>query len=426
MKCNEFTDRLYDYTKLNELPVEMNNHINKCVSCKAKADEYFAITNYLKPKQEIKVNKEISNNVIKNLKFKNNMIKKFSRIAAALILIAGLGMIFNYSNMSFVKAAGAAQTIFINSINAIKKINTLSIKLKIRTLENDNFEHIDKDAKFVEHQIYRDFTTEKKWKISKIGRSVFFNGENQFLLIKGMDFGIVGSVQSNFVGKLRSLVNPETIFEKEIENIKKCKDCFYEVDKTGNEITLTVISKARGNFENPYCKNSSFSEADTKTIYKFSKEDNLLQEIKLYLIEKKKETLILKTTKIEYNKPIDKELLDNNVPDDFEWKSASDLEPKATKYTNISSKQAATNFLNACSTGNWTEVKRVFPYINDELKKTLFEIEVLNIGASFKSGQYPGEFVPCKVKFNDGTKREFNLALRNDNKNKVWVIDGGL
>lgn len=42
------------------------------------------------------------------------------------------------------------------------------------------------------------------------------------------------------------------------------------------------------------------------------------------------------------------------------------------------------------------------------------------------SGAYPGYFVPCRLLKRSGEEVEINLALRNDNPNQVWLVDGGL
>ena len=52
--------------------------------------------------------------------------------------------------------------------------------------------------------------------------------------------------------------------------------------------------------------------------------------------------------------------------------------------------------------------------------------EVTITGAAFRSGVYGGLFVPCGIKFADGSKRKINLALRNDNQWNCWEVDGGI
>lgn len=47
-------------------------------------------------------------------------------------------------------------------------------------------------------------------------------------------------------------------------------------------------------------------------------------------------------------------------------------------------------------------------------------------GDHFRSGNYAGVFVPCKVKFSDGSTEKLLVAMRNDNDKKAWVLDGGM
>jgi hypothetical protein len=47
------------------------------------------------------------------------------------------------------------------------------------------------------------------------------------------------------------------------------------------------------------------------------------------------------------------------------------------------------------------------------------------VGEPFRSGEYPGVYVPYKVRFGDEV-REHHLALRNDNPRNRWVFDGGI
>ncbi|MFQ5767193.1 MAG: hypothetical protein ACE5ID_04340 [Acidobacteriota bacterium] len=51
--------------------------------------------------------------------------------------------------------------------------------------------------------------------------------------------------------------------------------------------------------------------------------------------------------------------------------------------------------------------------------------KLLFLGDPFRSGNYPGVYVPYKVSFPGGIKKH-NLALRNDNPQRRWVFDGGI
>ena len=54
--------------------------------------------------------------------------------------------------------------------------------------------------------------------------------------------------------------------------------------------------------------------------------------------------------------------------------------------------------------------------------------ELLFVGEPFRAGDYPGVYVPFRVRFGEGRGdvREFRLALRNDNDQRRWVYDGGI
>jgi hypothetical protein len=91
----------------------------------------------------------------------------------------------------------------------------------------------------------------------------------------------------------------------------------------------------------------------------------------------------------------------------------------------ITSKEAAKLIIAALANKNIEPVKEAFAYFSKKSIEQFYGLELLELGESFKSGMYPGEFVPYKIKLPDGTIETHNLALRNDNKNKVWMVDGG-
>jgi hypothetical protein len=80
---------------------------------------------------------------------------------------------------------------------------------------------------------------------------------------------------------------------------------------------------------------------------------------------------------------------------------------------------------------DWKLVEETCGFFKNPSKKVKEEkdffggLTVINIGEPFKSGLYPGEFVPYEIKFKNGEVKKMNLAVRNDNPNKVWIVDGG-
>jgi len=223
----------------------------------------------------------------------------------------------------------------------------------------------------------------------------------------------------------RYLLEPQNLLQN-AQTLAKSKGAKVDLKENETQIILTIEAKAQGDFTNDYLKNSSVSESDNRQVYVFDKETKLLQSFEIFVLEKAKYVSVIKTESITYNVPIDKNdilFLPKNLTQIF---LDDDLENLSM--TNISAKQAAEKIFNALHNKDLTPVKESFQgYSESALKMAGFwGLEVLEIGEPFKSGEYVGEFVPYKVKLSNGKIKQHNLAIRNDNKNKVWVIDGGI
>jgi len=71
-------------------------------------------------------------------------------------------------------------------------------------------------------------------------------------------------------------------------------------------------------------------------------------------------------------------------------------------------------------------IKEGFSQYPKWILEKLYGLEILEIGEPFKSGNYGGEFVPVKVRLADGTEKSTTIAVSNNNKNQIWILDGGI
>jgi hypothetical protein len=100
-------------------------------------------------------------------------------------------------------------------------------------------------------------------------------------------------------------------------------------------------------------------------------------------------------------------------------------------YEKITPKEAAEAFFKACSEKNWDEFAKFIPPLDnddriEQIKEYLGGLQVISIGKPFKMGDFPGWYVPYKVRFNNGLVQEWDLAIRNDNLAKRYMLDGGI
>jgi effector-binding domain-containing protein len=101
--------------------------------------------------------------------------------------------------------------------------------------------------------------------------------------------------------------------------------------------------------------------------------------------------------------------------------------PTADKAREAAATEAAKGFFAACSNKNWEGAATWYENQSDSSKEMYGGLEVLEIDTAFeKYPRYPGLHVPYKVKLSDGEVKEWYLALRDDNPEKKWIVDGGL
>jgi hypothetical protein len=97
--------------------------------------------------------------------------------------------------------------------------------------------------------------------------------------------------------------------------------------------------------------------------------------------------------------------------------------PDNKKYEKMTPKEAAEAFFKACSEKNWDEVLKFWTAsrIDERLKEYVGGLEIISIGEPFKSGLYPGWFVPYEIRLQS---QEFNVRVSNANPANRFVITG--
>jgi outer membrane lipoprotein-sorting protein len=324
--------------------------------------------------------------------------------------------------------AKAAVSFLEKSIQASDQIHSMIIHCSVRTDVQDNFALIGKDYPMVAHTITKSFDTPAKWKVEKSGRTVLNDGIGQYLWMPEIKNAIKTGLGSGMAEWFHILLDPSNILSLEEETAKEKNSKISTRDEGGNTY-ITITSRAEGNFLNNYMQNKSIAESDNRREYVFDSKTKLLQGLKIYLLDKKKETLIFNLDHIDYNTAIDPSTFTISLPEGIEW-SVLDLNVTNANLSSISSKKAAELALEGLSKKDFDSNKELWSEYNFVMLKLIASryagLQVIEIGEPFKSGLYPGEFVPFEFKDRDGITHKWKLALRNDNPHKVWMVDGGL
>ena len=447
MNCIEVNEKmadLFDNKVSQELKAEFIAHFAVCPDCKNLFTEMSAVMEELKPRITIRAGKELQSRILgqaissgnpyqtRRLRIFPGMspgLKRITAIALLLLILFILLPLFNHTGWMQNKAS-AANSIFGRSIIAMTGIKTVYMELKVRTIENENFDYIDMNAEFMPYKLWKVFGNPPKWRIEKPGRTIVMDGKNQYLYASGPSgFAIMGNPDDGLIDWMKILLDPEKILQTEKE-ITAENNAKYQIEN-GNVIILTVNAKAMGDFRNDYALNKTIPESNNRRVYTFDKSTNLLKSLEVFVEAGSKEILVLQLTTLKYDEPIADNKFVIDLPPNVKWVTLdSIISNKNTGLAGVGSEKATKIFFEALQQKDWKIVDQLMPGFLEssdieKLKESFGGITILSIGKSFKSGQYPGEFVPYEVRLKSGVIKKMNLALRNDNKYKKWIIDGG-
>jgi hypothetical protein len=167
-------------------------------------------------------------------------------------------------------------------------------------------------------------------------------------------------------------------------------------------------------------------------VYLFDAETKLLESFQVYVNTEDEDVLIFEVTDIEYNIEIDDSIFALDFPENMIWTREPEILPDNERYENMTPKEAAEAFFQACAEEDWEEVLKFWTTsrIDDHTNNYLGGLEIISIGEPFQSEGYArdglGWFVPYEIRLKSGEVRKFNLAIRKDNPAKRFVVDGGL
>jgi hypothetical protein len=132
---------------------------------------------------------------------------------------------------------------------------------------------------------------------------------------------------------------------------------------------------------------------------------------------------VFEITSIRYNEPLPADLFTLALPADVSWLGTAEDLP-VTGAIPATPREAALAFFEGAANRDWQRVATVTK-ADDRLKQYIGGIQVVSVGEAFQSGRYPGWFVPYEIRFPGGETKKHNLAVRNDNPQKRFVLDGG-
>lgn len=336
--------------------------------------------------------------------------------------------------------AYAARKYFSLALVVMQEAKTMIMTGKLRTEPEEPIDYINPQADFVPATIKVIYDEPMLFSIEKEGgRAVLYKGADGTgdYVYQWSNFNntLSGwkSQHAGFVNKeMEAMLNPRLLLETEYRIAESNKGTNYEIIEVGEMVIVRVATIAQGDYsQSDYRLNTSLAEANTLREYTFDKNTGLLHKLRIVIMIDDKPVTIMESESIDYNEPLTvADLYDKTLFDSITFNDMSIRAEASSPLIGIEADEAAEIILKAMQTWDMNILNTAMTLYKGDTMKVLESrykgVEVKSIGKAQSSGLYPGKFVKCKVVMPDGSKETLMLALRNDNKQGVWVVDGGL
>ncbi|MFT3901698.1 MAG: hypothetical protein QM727_00870 [Niabella sp.] len=435
MNCFECRANMYHLMEqsTDALARQLKEHIASCTDCYNEYERMQDVAALFKNGKELKTPQFLKASVLKEIgkiQSKKSATRiatlKKSAIGIAAILILVLIIPFTGSNSNTARA----NDLLKSALAALQSLRTMVMNLDVRTEPGENFSYIDKQGVMLPHKITLDIKN-NKWRIDKGGRIAMMKNDTTFLYLYEKTDNVAVYFPGNakgVAGWFRIFLEPEAVLKNEQEEAVR-KGSQIKIEEAGNEIHLTVTSKAEGNFFNDFAKNKSVKESDNRREYVFDKQTHLLTSLKVYLLDGKKETLMIAAENIQYDLSLNETAFSVNLPQNVKWEEFK-IPTKNDRIDKLSADEVARLILDDISKRDYDthfEIWDVLPKITiKRLDDNYGGLQIIAIDKAFQSGIYPGYFVRFKAKLKTGKIVDGHLSIRNDNKDGIWMIDGGI
>jgi len=328
--------------------------------------------------------------------------------------------------------ASAAEKIFAGAADFFSLIKDYSVEFEVRTLPRENFTYSNPLKQFISHKM--NISSDGRWRLDKGGRVAEYDGTCIYMWFPDSNWGWqFDSDGIDAIYPFDVFLDPGRIMhwlEIFVAGLKD-SDCHRIEDE--RTIKLIIKAPAQGDYENDYLKYSSVVDCNTRQTYIFNKADGRLLSAEIearYLCFYR---TLFKVKSFDYNVHFTESAF--VIPTDFEWIDERDetvarleKELPISEFVGISAEEAVEKLADAFRI--WDEpMLKVILYDTPLKKLETYGFKGCSLfrkGKIFKSGTYPGVFVPCEIEYSNGEKRKITIALRNDTRWNSWKIDGGI
>ena len=422
MNCNDFKEKVVDLFDKDidmQAQAQLREHMANCHDCKAYYDDLRKTFNILQPLDTANIRK-------------TKITHRLWRYAAAVaIFLFGFVIGWNHLFSTPAVADDAKLTFLQQSIQSVQNVGSFQMEVYARTTQQENFATFDPAMPFVKIDIkllrQNDFLFYRVEKAN--GRTVVSDGRNQYMWIPNVLY-LKGSQESDFLEHFANLIFPERLLTIQKSAIKLSNENKMTQVESDSTIVLTVDGVEKNSDLRQLFETGKMDDCRLIVENTFTKNDGLLRFVKLWVIKDGKKILLLHIDNIRYNVMLNKgeitRLPTAKWTDITEQRTTSSNRLKQLQ--NEPPQQAAKRILNAIIADKDSQAAEALIYYKSILPQLIHKLKGCKVSAfeTRKDSSYVGVYVFYTLTTPEGNREKRHIAIRNDNEQHIWIVDGGL
>lgn len=422
MNCNDFKEKVVDLFDKDidmQAQAQLREHMANCHDCKAYYDELRKTFNILQP---------LDTANIRTTKITHRL---WRYAAAVAIFLFGFVIGWNHLFSTPAVADDAKLTFLQQSIQSVQNVGSFQMEVYARTTQQENFATFDPAMPFVKTDIkllrQNDLLFYRVEKAN--GRTVVSDGRNQYMWIPNVLY-LKGSQESNFLEHFANLIFPERLLTIQKSAIKLSNENKVTQMESDSTIVLTVDGVEKNSDLRQLFETGKMDDCRLIVENTFTKNDGLLRFVKLWVIKDGKKILLLHIDNIRYNVMLNKGEI-TRLPT-AEWTDITEQRATSSnrlkQLQNETPQQAAKRILNAIIADKDSQAAEALIYYKSILPQIIHKLKGCKVSAfeTRKDSSYVGVYVFYTLTTPEGNREKRHIAIRNDNEQHIWIVDGGL
>lgn len=422
MNCNDFKEKVVDLFDKDidmQAQAQLREHMANCHDCKVYYDDLRKTFNILQPLDTANIRK-------------TKITHRLWRYAAAVaIFLFGFVIGWNHLFSTPAVADDAKLTFLQQSIQSVQNVGSFQMEVYARTTQQENFATFDPTMPFVKIDIkllrQNDFLFYRVEKAN--GRTVVSDGRNQYMWIPNVLY-LKGSQESDFLEHFANLIFPERLLTIQKSAIKLSNENKMTQVESDSTIVLTVDGVEKNSDLRQLFETGKMDDCRLIVENTFTKNDGLLRFVKLWVIKDGKKILLLHIDNIRYNVMLNKGEI-TRLPT-AEWTDITEQRATSSnrlkQLQNETPQQAAKRILNAIIADKDSQAAEALIYYKFILPQLIHKLKGCKVSAfeTRKDSSYVGVYVFYTLTTPEGNREKRHIAIRNDNEQHIWIVDGGL